>query len=102
MIKSAGYRIGPAEIEDSLVSHPAVEEAAVVGVPDSERGQVVKAYIRLGSGYSPSDTLANELRAHVKTHLALYKYPRLIEFVDAFPLTSTGKISRKELRNRNT
>jgi len=102
LIKSAGYRIGPAEVEDSLVSHPAVEEAAVVGVPDTERGQVVKAYIRLGSGYSPSDTLANELRAHVKTHLALYKYPRLIEFVDAFPLTSTGKISRKELRHRNT
>ena len=100
LIKSAGYRIGPAEVEDSLVSHPAVEEAAVVGVPDPERGQVVKAFIRLGSDHAPSDILADELRAHVKTHLALYKYPRLIEFVESFPLTSTGKISRKDLRNR--
>jgi acetyl-CoA synthetase len=98
LIKSAGYRIGPAEVEDCLVSHPAVEEAAVVGVPDADRGQVVMAYVRLRQGQTGSQELADELRSHVKRNLALYKYPRLIEFVDAFPLTSTGKISRKDLR----
>ncbi len=98
LIKSAGYRIGPAEVEDCLVSHPAVEEAAVVGVPDVERGQVVKAYVRLRAGQLGDEALADVLRAHVKHRLALYKYPRLIEFVNAFPLTSTGKISRKDLR----
>lgn len=100
LIKSAGYRIGPAEVEDALVSHPAVEEAAVVGVPDPDRGQVVKAFIRLMPGRVASLALADELRQHVKTNLALYKYPRLIEFVTEFPLTSTGKISRKDLRSR--
>jgi len=98
LIKSAGYRIGPAEVEDCLVSHPAVEEAAVVGVPDAERGQIVKAYVRLRAGQMATEGMADQLRAHVKNNLALYKYPRLVEFVDAFPLTSTGKISRKDLR----
>jgi acetyl-CoA synthetase len=101
LIKSAGYRIGPAEVEDALVSHPSVEEAAVVGVPDLDRGQVVKAFIRLAPGNDPCETLADELRDHVKANLATYKYPRLIEFVDRFPLTSTGKISRKDLRARS-
>ena len=101
LIKSAGYRIGPAEVEDALVSHPAVEEAAVIGVPDEDRGQLVKAFVRLAPGCQPSETLADELRQHVKTNLAVYKYPRLIEFVTEFPLTSTGKISRKELRSRS-
>jgi len=101
LIKSAGYRIGPAEVEDALVSHPAVEEAAVVGVPDPDRGQVVKAYVRLAPGEQASEELAQALRQHVKTNLAVYKYPRLIEFVQDFPLTSTGKISRKDLRSRN-
>lgn len=100
LIKSAGYRIGPAEVEDALVSHPAVEEAAVVGVPDPDRGQVVKAYVRLVPGQSPGDEIAEALRRHVKTQLAVYKYPRIIEFVQEFPLTSTGKISRKDLRSR--
>lgn len=100
LIKSAGYRIGPAEVEDALVTHPAVEEAAVVGVPDPDRGQVVKAFVRLAPGTLPSDEIAEELRAHVKTNLAAYKYPRIIEFVERFPLTSTGKISRKDLRAR--
>ncbi len=101
LIKSAGYRIGPAEVEDSLVAHPAVEEAAVVGVPDDERGQAVKAFVRLAAGVEPSEELAEALRQHVKHNLAVYKYPRLIEFVDKFPLTSTGKISRKDLRARS-
>ena len=100
LIKSAGYRIGPAEVEDTLVRHPAVAEAGVVGLPDPERGQVVKAFVRLAEGHSPSNQLAEDLRRYVKNNLASYKYPRLIEFVDNFPLTSTGKISRKELRNR--
>ncbi len=99
LIKSAGYRIGPAEVEDTLIRHPAVAEAAVVGAPDDERGQVVVAYVRLAPGHSASDSLAGELQLHVKQHLAVYKYPRRIEFVEAFPLTSTGKISRKALRS---
>ncbi len=98
LIKSAGYRIGPAEVEDALVHHAAVEEAAVIGRPDEERGQVVKAFVRLSNGAQPNDMLVKELQDHVKTNLALYKYPREIEFVDAFPLTSTGKINRKQLR----
>ncbi len=100
LIKSAGYRIGPAEVEDALVHHPAVAEAAVIGSPDPERGQVVKAFVRLSDAGEPSDDLVRELQAHVKTNLAVYKYPRAIEFVDAFPLTSTGKINRKELKAR--
>ncbi len=100
LIKSAGYRIGPAEVEDSLVRHPAVAEAGVVGLPDAGRGQVVKAFVRLAEGQTPSSELADELRRHVKENLASYKFPRLIEFVESFPLTTTGKISRKELRNR--
>lgn len=100
LIKSAGYRIGPAEVEDTLVAHGAVEEAAVVGVPDEERGQAVMAYVRLAPGFEASEALANELRQHVKARLATYKYPRHIEFVERFPLTSTGKISRKDLRAR--
>lgn len=102
LIKSAGYRIGPAEVEDALVHHAAVEEAAVIGRPDDERGQVVKAYVRLANGAEPSDALVKDLQSHVKTNLALYKYPREIEFVDAFPLTSTGKINRKQLRAEET
>ncbi|MEE8455711.1 MAG: AMP-binding protein [Limibaculum sp.] len=100
LIKSAGYRIGPAEVEDALVHHPAVAEAAVIGSPDPDRGQVVKAFVRLSETAMPSDELVRELQDHVKTNLALYKYPRKIEFVESFPLTSTGKINRKELRNR--
>ncbi|MEP7207545.1 MAG: AMP-binding protein [Casimicrobiaceae bacterium] len=99
LIKSAGYRIGPAEVEDTLVRHPAVAEAAVVGVPDAERGQVVKAFVRLVAGTDASEALADALREHVKHNLAAYKYPRQIEFVQSYPLTSTGKISRKALRS---
>lgn len=101
LIKSAGYRIGPAEVEDALVMHPAVAEAAVIGSPDPKRGTVVKAYVRLHKGVVPSDELVRELQAHVKNGLAAYKYPRQIEFVDEFPLTSSGKIRRAELRRRN-
>ncbi|WP_052760960.1 acyl-CoA synthetase [Sedimenticola thiotaurini] len=98
LIKSAGYRIGPAEVEDALVEHPAIDEAAVVGSPDPDRGQVVKAFVRLAAGHAPSAELAREIQLHVKRCLAAYKYPRKIEFVSDFPLTSTGKINRKALR----
>lgn len=100
LIKSGGYRIGPAEVEDTLIRHPAVAEAAVIGVPDEQRGQIVKAVVRLHHGAVASPALARELQNHVKTRLAAHKYPRVVEFVDSFPLTSTGKISRKELRLR--
>ncbi|MEP7207541.1 MAG: AMP-binding protein [Casimicrobiaceae bacterium] len=100
LIKSAGYRIGPAEIEDALLKHPAVAEAAVVASPDAERGSVVKAFVRLREGHSGSAALVRELQQMVKRDLAAYKYPREIEFVDAFPMTSSGKIRRGELRRR--
>jgi len=102
LVKSAGYRIGPAEVEDALLKHPAVAEAAVVASPDPQRGSVVKAFVRLREGEQPGDTLASELQAMVKRDLAAYKYPRLIEFVDSFPLTSSGKIRRAELRRRES
>ncbi|MBI1384365.1 MAG: AMP-binding protein [Rhizobiales bacterium] len=98
LIKSAGYRIGPAEVEDCLVRHPDVAEAAVIGRADSERGQVVVAYVRCREGIVGDARLREALQRHVKTELAVYKYPRDIVFVDGFPTTSTGKISRKELR----
>ena len=100
LIKSSGYRIGPAEIEDVLVGHPQVVEAAVIGVPDEERGQVIKAFVSLVATTSASEQLARQLQEHVKTRLAFFKYPRIIEFVEIFPLTSTGKINRKELRRK--
>jgi acetyl-CoA synthetase len=98
LIKSSGFRIGPAEVEDSLLRHPAVAEAAVVASPDPDRGNIVKAFIRLVVGRSASDDLTAELQAHVKQKLAAYKYPREIEYVDTFELTSSGKISRRNLR----
>lgn len=101
LIKSAGYRIGPAEIEDVLASHPSVAEIAVIGSPDSDRGHIVKAFVRLRQDWAPSDELIAELQAFVKGRLAAYKYPRQIEFVDEFPTTSTGKISRAKLRERD-
>ncbi len=100
LIKSAGFRIGPAEVEDALIHHEAVAEAAVIGSPDEDRGQVVKAFIRLQDGQVASDELARTLQDHIKTNLAVFKYPRRIEFVDSFPLTSTGKINRRALREQ--
>jgi acetyl-CoA synthetase len=100
VIGSAGYRIGPAEIEASLAKHPAVALSAAIGVPDELRGQVVKAFIVPAVGYEPSDALASEIRQHVKTFLAAHEYPREIEFVASLPLTTTGKIMRRELRQR--
>jgi acetyl-CoA synthetase len=99
VINSAGYRIGPSEIENSLSSHAAVAMAAVVGVPDERRGQVPKAFVVLKPGREPSEELADELRTHVRTRLAPHEMPREIVFVDDLPRTTTGKIMRRALRD---
>jgi acetyl-CoA synthetase len=100
VIKSAGYRIGPAEIESCLVKHPAVANAAVIGKPDAVRGAIVKAFIVLQPGNSPSAGLIQEIQNHVRGRLAPYEYPREIEFIDALPMTTTGKVQRRQLRQR--
>jgi acyl-coenzyme A synthetase/AMP-(fatty) acid ligase len=98
VIISAGYRIGPFEVESALVSHPAVAEAAAVAAPDEERGSVVRAVVVLRDGHEASDALAHKLQDHVKTETAPYKYPRIVEFTDALPKTASGKIMRRLLR----
>ncbi len=98
VIISAGYRIGPFEVESALVSHEAVAEAAAVAAPDDVRGQVVRAVVVLRDGWSPGDTLAAELQEHVKETTAPYKYPRILEFADELPKTPSGKIRRALLR----
>lgn len=100
VISSAGYRIGPGEIEDCLLRHPAVLQAAAVGVPDPEglRGDVVKAYLVLKPGHTPSESLKQEIQADVRKNLAAYEFPRAIEFINALPMTTTGKVRRIELR----
>jgi acetyl-CoA synthetase len=98
VIKSAGYRIGPAEIESCLVKHPAVANAAVIGKPDATRGAIVKAFIVLQPGHAASEGLKEEIQKHVRGRLAPYEYPREIEFIAALPMTTTGKVQRKELR----
>ncbi len=101
VIISAGYRIGPAEIEECLIGHPAVAMAAAIGVPDEVRGQVVKAFVQLVDGEEPSQALVGELQQRVRSRLAAYEYPREIEFVAELPLTTTGKIRRLALRERD-
>lgn len=98
VIISSGYRIGPFEVESALVSHPAVAEAAAVAAPDEIRGQVVRAVVVLRPGHEPSDALARELQEHVKEQTAPYKYPRVVEFADSLPKTTSGKIKRAQLR----
>jgi len=100
VINSAGYRIGPAEIEECLLQHPAVAMTAAIGVPDPVRGEVVKAFIQLAPGNSASEGLEAEIQQLVRTRLAAYEYPRQIEFVTSLPLTTTGKIQRRVLRER--
>jgi acetyl-CoA synthetase len=101
VITSAGYRIGPGEIEDCLAAHPAVALAAVIGVPDPLRTEAVKACIVLAEGTAPSDGLKAEIQEHVKRRLAAHEYPRIVEFMDALPMTATGKIMRRVLRERH-
>ncbi|HUC62916.1 MAG TPA: acyl-CoA synthetase [Alphaproteobacteria bacterium] len=98
IITSAGYRIGPSEIEDCLLKHPKVALAAAIGVPDDLRTEIVKAFIVLRPGTLPSDDLAREIQGFVKTRLAAHEYPREIEFAPTLPMTATGKIMRRELR----
>jgi acetyl-CoA synthetase len=100
VITSAGYRIGPGEIEDCLIRHPAVSIAAAVGKPDPLRTEIVKAYIQLRPGFDPSEQLAAEIQSFVRTRLSAHEYPREIAFIDDMPLTTTGKIIRRELRLR--
>lgn len=100
VIITSGYRIGPFEVESILLEHPEVVESAVVSSPDETRGEVVKAFIVLSAGYEPGADLLGELQQHVKSITAPYKYPRKIEFVDSLPKTVSGKIRRKELRDR--
>ncbi len=101
MIKSAGYRIGPAEIENCLLKHAAVANAAVIGVPDPERGEVIRACVVLTPGIAPSEALKEQIQEHVRLRLASYQYPREIEFLDALPMTTTGKVQRRVLRERS-
>ncbi|MBT3401667.1 MAG: AMP-binding protein, partial [Rhodospirillaceae bacterium] len=100
VINSAGYRIGPSEVENSLMTHPAVASSAVIGVPDEARGELVKAFIILKDGETPSDALAAEIQEHVKRRLAAHEFPRAVEFVTEVPMTTTGKIQRRVLRER--
>jgi acetyl-CoA synthetase len=100
VIITAGYRVGPFEVESACIEHPAVREAAAVASPDELRGLVVKAFIVLAEGHEPSDELGDEIAAFVRTRLSAYAYPRRVEFVDDLPKTLTGKIRRIELRQR--
>ena len=101
MIKSSGYRISPFEIESVLMEHPAVLECAVTGVPDPVRGQLVKATVVLREGYEPSEGLGKELQAYVKNGTSPYKYPRVVDFVRELPKSSSGKVKRVDIRNRD-
>ncbi len=101
VIKCSGYRIGPFEVESAILEHPAAVECAVTSAPDPIRGQVVKATIVLAKGYEPSDELTKEIQDHVKKVTAPYKYPRIVEYVDELPKTISGKIKRKEIRQKD-
>jgi acetyl-CoA synthetase len=100
VISSAGYRIGPGEIEDCLIKHPAVSLAAVIGKPDMVRGEIVKAFIVLKRGEVPSDALATEIQAFVRTRLSAHEYPREVAFIEEMPMTTTGKVIRRLLRSQ--
>lgn len=100
IITSAGFRIGPGEIEDCLIGHPAVRLAAAVGKPDPVRTEIVKCYVQLKDGIAGDDALRADIATYVRQHLSAHEYPREIEFVDAMPLTTTGKVIRREFRDR--
>ncbi len=100
VITSASYRIGPGEIEDCLIRHPAVALAAVIGKPDAVRTEIVKAFIVLKDGHAPSDALAADIQAFVKTRLSAHEYPREVAFIESMPMTTTGKVIRRLLRER--
>ena len=101
VIKSSGYRIGPSEVEDLLMRNPAVKECAVTGFPSKTRGTVVKASVVLKDGYTGDNALKKDLQELVKKYGAIYKYPRIVEFVEDLPRTASGKISRAKIRERD-
>jgi acetyl-CoA synthetase len=98
VITSAGYRIGPGEIEDCILQHPAVKMVAVVGAPDAQRTEIVVAVVVLKDGVKGDPALRREIQDHVRTRLAAHEYPREVYFVEELPMTTTGKVIRKELR----
>ncbi|MEA2962775.1 MAG: acetyl-CoA synthetase, partial [Alphaproteobacteria bacterium] len=98
VITSAGYRIGPSEIEHTLLKHPAVALSAVVGIPDPIRTEAIKAWIVLRPGFEPSDALAREIQQFVKVQLSAHEYPRFVQFTESLPMTATGKVLRRELK----
>jgi acetyl-CoA synthetase len=100
VITSSGFRIGPGEIEDCLIRHPAVALAAAVGKPDAVRTEIVKAFIVLKPGQVASDALAAEIQGFVRTRLSAHEYPREVAFIDAMPMTTTGKVIRRLLREK--
>ena len=100
VIKTSGYRVGPAEVEAKIIEHTAVASCAVIGVPDERRGQAIKAFIKLLPGHQPSQQIIEEIQQHVKKRLAAHEYPREFEFMEEFPMTVTGKIRRRDLRER--
>jgi acetyl-CoA synthetase len=99
VITTAGYRVGPSEIEHTLMKHPAVAMSAVVGIPDPIRTESIKAWIVLRPGFSPGEELAREIQEFVKVQLAAHEYPRFVQFTDTLPMTATGKVLRRELRS---
>jgi acetyl-CoA synthetase len=98
LITCSGYRIGPGEIEDCLIKHPAVKMVGVVGMPDQKRTEIVKAFVVLNDGYKAGDALVKELQLHVKSRLAAHEYPRQVAFIDELPMTTTDKVIRRKLR----
>jgi acetyl-CoA synthetase len=100
VISSSGFRIGPGEIEDCLISHPAVALAAAVGKPDPVRGEIVKAFIVLKKNFASSPDLAAEIQTYVRTRLSAHEYPREVAFIDDMPMTTTGKVIRRLLREK--
>ena len=100
VITSSGYRIGPAEIEDTIQRHPAVSLTAVIGIPDPVRTESIRAYVVLASGFRPTTDLAEEIRISVRDRLARHEYPREIVFIDSLPMTTTGKVLRRNLRDQ--
>jgi acetyl-CoA synthetase len=101
VILTAGYRVGPMEVEEAILEHPGVGQAGVIGVPDETRGEIIKAYVEPAAGVTGDDQLREEIRDLVRENLAAYEYPREIAFVDELPQTTTGKIRRLELRERD-
>jgi 2-aminobenzoate-CoA ligase len=102
MIVSAGYNIAGPEVEGALLGHPAVAECGVIGVPDAERGQIVKAYVALKAGFAADDAMARQLQEHVKQSIAPYKYPRAVEFIASMPRTETGKLQHFRLKQMDS